>query len=97
MGRDPGSIRTREAERVETEARPDRASYSTPASAITRSAGCAPTSAPFLNARGFALHVGCAHGRNHELLALRSQFAHIFGSEAGNLSAYLMVRACLLW
>ena len=33
------------------------------------------TPALLLNARGLALHVGCAHGPNHELLADRSQFA----------------------
>jgi len=32
---------------------------------------------------GFALHVGCAHGRNHKLQPHRPQFAPNFFSEAG--------------
>jgi len=46
---------------------------------------------------GFALHVGCAHGRNHKLLPHRSQFAPNFFSEAGAQGANVLRRLKNLW
>jgi hypothetical protein len=80
---DPGAIRG-EGPHAESRHRFDERSGFDAAPAI-RSTVKMVTRARFLNARGFALHVGYALGRNHKLLAHRSQFAHIFDSEAGLL------------